>query len=327
MTGIIDRFAQTQSGGITSQLDCGSRSFDWRPHVRADGTVVFSHGPVTVNHSMSSAAAEVVAWAAEHASEAEDAFVLLIVSHCDSDVPGMTDAQCYAAAADALRAAGLVNVYIGDAGCAAASDWTLGAAMKAAALPRGGFAAATVNCPGSDTPNVYDDRLSCTGFINVTQGNTFEDEVSKCLTKIAPAELYACLIVVLGVVDVPDHFDCYLGDKSSPVPFQRLRDHNAEICAVPPPSAPGQRGILRSIMGCWAQNTQSTILSFLSSSSLLDDERRSNFNQMLAGWLAPGNATHAPLLKYVNLVGANNVCDGGPQLVAALRSRIPASWP
>lgn len=75
-----------------------------------------------------------------------------------------------------------------------------------------------------------------------------------------------------------------------------------------------------SLQGCWAQNTQSTILSFLHNSSLIADEVRANFNRVLAQWLAPGTP---PTLKYVNLVGLNNVCDYGTQLLPILRARLP----
>ena len=71
-----------------------------------------------------------------------------------------------------------------------------------------------------------------------------------------------------------------------------------------------------SLQGCWAQNVQSTILSFLHGSSLLLDESRAEFNSApLLAWL--------PQLQHVNQVGLNAVCDSGPALLAALRKRLP----
>ena len=314
------RFARTQVGGIGAQLECGSRAFDWRPYQTANGTFGFFHGPIVVNHSMVSAASEVVAWANAHAGEAEDALVLLVVADCTSEDPNVQPA-CNANAAAAFQSVG-VPIMVGDAACAAASDWTVGAAMTASALSGGGHAIALIGCPTAHV-NTYDDRLSCTGFTNVTQGNAFEAEVSACVAKLSPSELYECVLVVLGVLDVPDHFACYASEPSASLAFDRLLQWNVNCTSVPPPVAPGQRGLLTSIQGCWAQNTQSTILSFLHNSSLIDDEVRANFNRVLAQWLAPGTPGAPPTLKYVNLVGLNNVCDFGAQLLPILRARLP----
>lgn len=159
ITDVVYRFTKTQSGNVTSQLNCGIRAFDWRPSLTGD-TLGFAHGPVFVNHSMESAAAEVVAWADAHASEAEDALVLLIVADCNGQA-------CWDAASAAFGAVGL-PVLSGDAGCATASNLTLGAAMTAAALPGGGHALALMNCPAAPV-QTYDDRCSCTGFYNISE--------------------------------------------------------------------------------------------------------------------------------------------------------------
>lgn len=156
---IVYRFTKTQFGNVSSQLDCGVRAFDWRPSLTG-GVLGFAHGPVFVNHSMESAAAEVVAWAGMHANEAEDALVLLIVADCNGQA-------CWDAATAAFDAVGL-PVLSGDAGCATASNLTLGAAMVAAALPSGGHALALMNCPSAPV-QTYDDRCSCTGFFNITE--------------------------------------------------------------------------------------------------------------------------------------------------------------
>ena len=311
------RFARTQSGGsVSALLDCGARAFDWRPALNASGFLGFAHGPVFIAHAMRAAAAEVAAWADAHAAEAEDALALLVVADCGGD--------CAAAAAAAFAAEG-VPVLQGADGCAAASDLTLGAAMAAAAMPGGGHALALLACPSAPV-NTYDDRLSCTGFFNVSEGEAFEAEVSDCLAAPSLPELLACVEALVGIADVPDHFACYTdgSGRNESVPFARLLAWNANATAAPPPSAPGQRGLLVSVQGCWAQNVQSTILSFLHDSSLLLDDTRSDFNaQALLAWIDAGNATHAPPLRYLNLVGMNNVCDGaGPALAQELKRRL-----
>jgi hypothetical protein len=312
------RFAQTQTGGnVTALLDCGARAFDWRPSLSADGLLGFAHGPLFVNHSMAAAAREVAAWATAHAADAEDALVLLLVADCNG-------AGCDAAAAAAFAAAG-IPLLSGAAGCAAATDLTLAAAMAASALAGGGHALAIANCPSAPLAT-YDDRLSCTGFTNITEGEAFEAAVSACVSAPSPSELLACLETLAGISDIPAHFACYTdgSGRDAALPAARLRDWLVATAAPPPPAAPGERGLLVALQGCWAQNTQSTILSFLHDSSLVLDEARARFNaDLLLDWV---NATRPRALEHVNLMGVNNVCGGaGPALLAELRRRLPAA--
>ena len=308
---IANRFARTQSGGnVTALLDCGARAFDWRPSVNASGFLGFAHGPLFVPHAMEAAAGEVVAWANAHAAEAEDALVLILAADCDG--------ECRAAATAAFARAGLPV-----ADCGAAADFTLSAAMAAARLPGGGHAVVLYECAMAPV-NTYDDRLSCTGFFNVSEGEAFEAEIAECTSAPSLQELLACVQALVGIADVPDHFACYTdgSGKNETVPFERLLAWLEETSASPLPSGPGERGLLSSIQGCWAQNVQSTVLSFLHGASLLLDDTRAEFNsRALLEWVSAGGP-----LKHVSLVGMNNVCGGaGPQLLAALRGRLARS--
>jgi hypothetical protein len=315
LTNIVWDFARTQVGGVAQQLSCGARSMDWRPFLTTNGELVFAHGSVIVNYSMAAAAAEVVAWA-NAAGTSEDDMVVLEVVDCNG-------AECDSATIAAFKASG-IPVFTGDAGCALATDWTLGAAMTASELVGGGHAVAVMNCPMSSTPT-YNESLSCTGFKNITAGELFETEAMACIAKPSMSEGMACLQAILGILDIGAHFACYTGIKGhdAQLPFSRLRDWLIASTSVPPPVVPGQRGLLTSIQGCWAQNVQSTVFSFLHDSSLIGDEAQPHFNTWLAQLLAPGNATVPSVLKYINLVGVNNVCNGGQQLLTTLRTRIP----
>lgn len=236
---ILYRFTKTQYGNASSQLDCGIRAFDWRPNLQNE-TLGFAHGAVFINHSMLAAAEEVVAWANAHASEAEDGLVLLIVADCNGQA-------CWDAATAAFSNAGL-PVLAGDSGCATASGFTLSAAMAAAALPGGGHALALMNCPSAPV-QTYDDRCSCTGFFNITEGYEYEADVSNCLSLTNPQELQDCLLVIAGTLDESAHFACYNGHegRNSSYPFDRLLEFNSGVAAVPLPSAPGQQGLLASL--------------------------------------------------------------------------------
>jgi hypothetical protein len=209
------------------------------------------------------------------------------------------------------------------ADCGAAADFTLSAAMAAARLPGGGHAVVLYECAMAPV-NTYDDRLSCTGFFNVSEGEAFEAEIAECTSAPSLQELLACVQALVGIADVPDHFACYPdgSGKNETVPFERLLAWLEETTAAPLPSGPGERGLLSSIQGCWAQNVQSTVLSFLHGASLLLDDTRAEFNsRALLEWVSAGGP-----LKHVSLVGMNNVCGGaGPQLLAALRGRLARS--
>ena len=326
---IIYRFTRTQNANnVTSLLDCGTRAFDWRPELN-NGTLGFFHGPVFINHSMQAAAQEVVAWANAHSAQQEDALVLVMSADCGGD--------CAAAAQAAFLAVGM-PVLSGTAGCAVASDFTLQSAMTASQLAGGGHAIALINCPSSST-NTYDPDLSCTGFLGLdaseakAQQARFGAAWRDCRAAAAHEHaLRSCLHERLdlplpaapGCPELPDVYACYtdaLCGVNASYAFNRLKAYNAQVTAIKPPTAPGQRGLLTSIQGCWAQNDVSTVLSFLYNSSLVEDDTRADFNLVaLPQWL---DATAPRALQYVNLVGMNAVCDNGPAVAALLKQRLP----
>jgi hypothetical protein len=62
-SGLINRWAKTQqNGGISGMLNCAARAFDWRPTLTKDRKLLMHHGPDVINHPMSSALDELVAW-------------------------------------------------------------------------------------------------------------------------------------------------------------------------------------------------------------------------------------------------------------------------
>lgn len=313
---VIYRFTITQDAfNITQLLDCGVRAFDWRPSLTND-LLGFAHGSVFINHSMQSAVNEVVTWANEYAKDAEDALVILVVADCNSQ-------ECNDLAETAFKAEGL-PVIVGNDACAVASDFTLGSVMSASQLAGGGHAIAIMNCPSSSIPT-YDDTLSCTGYSNTTEGAAFESAIEECISLSSPQAFIDCVDVIVGIINIPAHYACYLdgSGKNSSIAFDRLQDYLIQTAKKPLPIAPGSRGLLTSLEGCWAQNDASTILSFLHNSSLVLDESRANFNKgFLLDTIRSGNSTHPRLLENINLVGVNGACDGGLDLLLELRKRI-----
>ncbi len=69
--------------------------------------------------------------------------------------------------------------------------------------------------------------------------------------------------------------------------------------------------------GHWQYSTTSVAAGLLKESSILLDESRSGINA-----LQVQNLTRRDF-KYLNLLEVDNVCDQGPQLLAALRANYP----
>ncbi len=66
------------------QLNCGSRSFDYRPYLLENGTLVAHHGGVMIPYPMRTSMQEVINWCHKNPSE----LVIVYLSHFDGDVDG-----------------------------------------------------------------------------------------------------------------------------------------------------------------------------------------------------------------------------------------------
>ena len=237
-----------------------ARAFDWRPEL-SNGVLGFFHGPVFINHSMSSATQEVIDWANAHAAEQEDALVLIMAVDCGD--------ACAAATAAAFQALG-VPLLTGTEGCATASDLTLQAAMDASKLAGGGHVLATLNCPSSST-NTYDETLSCTGFLGL-DGDAHAAAARRARFTAAwhscgrastdVAGLRACLLAKLELPaapteagacpELPDVYACYTDafcGRNATYASDRLKAFNVQVTSIAPPTAAGQRGLLTSMQG------------------------------------------------------------------------------
>jgi len=84
-------------------------------------------------------------------------------------------------------------------------------------------------------------------------------------------------------------------------------------------SVPADNGELWMIQAHWQTDKQSIELGVLHKSSVVKDTALSQVNQLTAHRLS--NTTY---FKYMNLLEVDDVCNGGLQLLAALRGR---SWP
>lgn len=85
-THVVAHWTITQGTDLTGQLNCGARSFDYRPYYD-DGVLYAHHGGVKIHTSMNQSIDDIAAWSSQHPDE----FVMLYVTACDGD-DGCTEA-------------------------------------------------------------------------------------------------------------------------------------------------------------------------------------------------------------------------------------------
>lgn len=83
---VVADWGRTQSTGLVGQLNCGSRSFDYRPYLK-DNVLIAHHGPLLIHKEMRESVTEIVNWTKENSNE----LVIMIISHCDSNADSSSD--------------------------------------------------------------------------------------------------------------------------------------------------------------------------------------------------------------------------------------------
>jgi len=109
-------------------------------------------------------------------------------------------------------------------------------------------------------------------------------------------------------------YTCYSDSSTRGLPVNRMNGYiNKTVMAGPPAD-----GRLYTIQALWQETVASVTVGELHGSTLLDDESRSALNQMVTNFVS----NQVIETKRLNMVEINNVCDGGADLLAALR-QIP----
>lgn len=103
---------------------------------------------------------------------------------------------------------------------------------------------------------------------------------------------------------------CYTDCKTKDLPVKRMTDYIDKVLAAGPPAD----GKLYTVQALWEETASSVEVGELAFSSLLDDEKRSALNSMLATRIASGAMKSSTL----GLLEVNNVCDGGEALRQAM---------
>eukprot|EP00600_Ochromonadales_sp_CCMP1393_P004050 CAMPEP_0174993418 /NCGR_PEP_ID=MMETSP0004_2-20121128/23062_1 /TAXON_ID=420556 /ORGANISM="Ochromonas sp., Strain CCMP1393" /LENGTH=275 /DNA_ID=CAMNT_0016247527 /DNA_START=133 /DNA_END=960 /DNA_ORIENTATION=+ len=141
---VVMDWTRTQSVGLVGQLDCGSRAFDYRPHLQ-HGVLFAHHGPVVVHKTMKSSILDIMGWCSKNPEE----LVVLYVTSCDGDDGCMDQAK---------QLLEEMNVYtVSD--CDDLKTLTYGKAKELGRLSDGGSLVAVVECTNGN----YDSTLNCYG--------------------------------------------------------------------------------------------------------------------------------------------------------------------
>jgi hypothetical protein len=163
---IVDAYTKTQTGRLVSQLNCGSRSLDYRPFLLEDKSLIAHHGGIKIHKAMSESLEDIIAWVSAHPAE----LVLLYISHCgdsvSSDGPSIA---CVATSSALLESFSIPTIH----DCAAQmSGLSYGRAMAIGARPEGGSALAVFGC----TTENYDKTTTCYDRANVCYDTSRDGE-------------------------------------------------------------------------------------------------------------------------------------------------------
>ena len=286
--GLINRWAKTQqSGGISGMLECGARSFDWRPHLSKDGSLVMHHSFDIIQHSMSDAMDEVLKWSMERPlNKSADDFVVLGIFDCTSDEKG---GDCLEAVSKLFAKKNIT--YIGDCSSVAWNKLTVSNAIEKFAMPPKGLGAPVMAINSCWNADYTCPECSCSGFGGGSLGGSGGGRSKEKTNRI--------------------EYTCYNNSTSKKFPLDRMFNYLQKTINGGPPKS----GMFYSLQALWEETPESVIVSGLHGSSLLLDEVKSDFNHLLVERMKDGtlNVTKA------NFLEVNNVCHGGKELIETFR--------
>jgi hypothetical protein len=278
-TWTITQGVSDKSKAITDQLNCGARALDLRPHVNKKGELIFHHDVIEVHVPFSQVMQEIVTWSGSHTGD--DDLVLAMMSHCDGS-------NCMDLTTKALAAAG---VPVAD--CGQVSSMTLGSALSYSKLANGGHVLAVFDCVDDN----WVESNTCSGHRNRRLAEKDQEPTSNVST--------------LKGNSFPGFYGCWTDDNTHSYPVDRIFNYLKDV------SKRGSRGgRLYSMQALWQETKTTVELGLLDLSSLLIDEKNSKLNQQVADAVKQGPGGMFP---HINLLEVNNVCDGGKDLLAALR--------
>ena len=270
----INNWAKTQQdGGPSGLLNCGARSFDWRP-LMDKGSLVMHHGSIKVNHAMSDALNDMVKWASAHPSVEDTVF--LMITDCSGD-------GCDDAVASALSSRNIT--YIND--CSELKNLMVADAHQRGKLPSGGSILAIHDCWVS----YYESSVACSGY-----GDT------------ANAAAAAAAATTGETLEGKSFYTCYSDSSSKSFPLNRMWSYVDNTTASGPPID----GRMWTLQTLWEETAASVAIGELHGSTLLDDEKRSSLNALVTARIKSGDidASRINFIEVNNVCdGGNELLD------------------
>lgn len=172
---------------------------------------------------------------------------------------------------------------------------TLGSALSQSRLSNGGHVLAVFDCVDGH----WKESITCSGH----KSRRLTDDA---VTTTPNVTLNATNLASLGF------YTCYSDDSSRSYPVERMFTYLKDV------SKKGSAGgRLYSMQALWQETKTTVEIGELYLSSNLLDEQKSKLNQQVTDAVKQGPTGMFP---HLNLVEVNNVCDGGNDLLAALRA-------
>lgn len=189
----------------------------------------------------------------------------------------------------------LVELYFHSVGaltirdCSKLQGMTLGQALDASKLPGGGHIVAIFDCVDEN----YDPTVTCSGY---SETGSVEQGLQ---AKVNETGIYTT-------------YTCYLGSSTQDFPVTRMFNYLDGVSQAGPPST----GKAWSMQALWQEDADSVEIGTLWDSDLLLDEQKSHLNSLVTSAVSAGRFPN------INLMEVNNVCDGGLDLLTALRATV-----
>ncbi|GMI47019.1 hypothetical protein TrCOL_g1011 [Triparma columacea] len=327
--GEVVDWTKTQSMPTKSAadlLDCGARSFDWRPYVK-EGKLNAHHGDIEIEHEFEDSLDEIVNWCKANPSE----MVIMHLWDCGSDGSG----DCNALVQGVLDGRNLKAVN----DCNALVNVTVGEAKALGAMEGGGILLPILPTLGDDGQGCsvanYDESIACWGGRNpfvgrggeggqqldlildcverggVELGKAYkglrEEErakVEECRGKYPSDEEEGVLKARLKALFT---YSCWDDSSTKETPLKQMTNYMDKVSKAGPGDAP-----FYQMQALWEESTASVVVGELHFSSLVEDEEKSKLNALTRDYIDSGRFPN------INYIEVNNVCDGGVELKKSL---------
>jgi len=196
--------------------------------------------------------------------------------------------------------------------CSQLKGETAGSVTKHFTLPTGGSILAIFDCWSEH----YEPAVTCSGYQDLLPSQHMP-HASPAETKpfLSHSELQHAVQSAHNISaggSVPDVYTCYNDSSTKEFPLERMWSYLDNVTLAGPPSD----GRLYTAQGIWQESATTVIIGEAEGSTLLLDETRSGLNALLTARIKGGKWN----VSRINFVEINNVCDGGPELLQALRA-------